>query len=85
MPEENNRNIDEPLEPLILTVREQRVILDADLARVYGVSKGAESSGQANCKPLSAGLRIPTQPRGSSELEVTNFDFKTEYPCKSGS
>jgi hypothetical protein len=31
-------NCDElPVEPLILTVRGQRVILDADLARVYGV------------------------------------------------
>lgn len=38
---ENNRNIDEPLEPLVLTVRGQRVILDADLARVYGVSTKA--------------------------------------------
>ena len=28
----------EQLEPLILTIRDQRVILDADLARVYGVS-----------------------------------------------
>ena len=28
---------DLPVEPLILTVRGQRVILDADLARVYGV------------------------------------------------
>jgi len=27
-----------PLEPLILVVRNQRVILDADLARLYGVS-----------------------------------------------
>jgi hypothetical protein len=28
---------DEPAEPRIVTVREQRVILDADLARIYGV------------------------------------------------
>lgn len=28
----------EQLEPLIFTIRDQRVILDADLARVYGVS-----------------------------------------------
>jgi len=30
-----------PLEPLIVRVRGQRVILDADLARLYGVTTGA--------------------------------------------
>lgn len=33
-----NRDLDESLEPLIFSVRNQRVILDADLARLYGVS-----------------------------------------------
>ena len=31
----------EPLEPLIFTIRHHRVILDADLARVYGVATKA--------------------------------------------
>jgi len=30
----------EPLEPLIFTLRRQRVILDSDLARLYGVTTG---------------------------------------------
>jgi hypothetical protein len=33
-----NRDLDESLEPIILSVRNQRVILDADLARLYGVN-----------------------------------------------
>jgi hypothetical protein len=36
-----DRISDEPLEPLILTVRGQRVILDVELARIYGVSTKA--------------------------------------------
>ena len=31
----------EPIAPLILSLRDQRVILDADLARVYGVETRA--------------------------------------------
>jgi hypothetical protein len=38
MGEEKSREIDEPLEPLIFSIRGHRVILDSDLARVYGVS-----------------------------------------------
>jgi len=41
MPEEGKHAIDEPLEPLILLVRGHRVILDADLGRIYGVSTRA--------------------------------------------
>jgi hypothetical protein len=41
MRRENDQKADEPLEPLILTVRGQRVILDVDLARLYGVSTKA--------------------------------------------
>jgi hypothetical protein len=41
MPEEREPLADEPLEPLILVLRGQRVIFDADLARVYGVSTKA--------------------------------------------
>ena len=36
--EANNRDADAALEPLIFAIRGQRVILDADLARLYGVS-----------------------------------------------
>lgn len=38
MGEGKRRIIDEPLEPLIHLLRGQRVILDADLARLYGVT-----------------------------------------------
>ncbi len=38
MPEHRDRIAEEPLEPRILLVRGQRVILDVDLARLYGVT-----------------------------------------------
>ena len=41
MPEDGSGVVDEPLEPLIRVVRGQRVILDSDLARIYGVSTRA--------------------------------------------
>jgi hypothetical protein len=41
MGESTSLGVEEPLEPLIFVVRGQRVILDADLARVYGVSTKA--------------------------------------------
>ena len=41
MEEEEGRIVDEPLEPLIFSARGQRVILDADLARLYGVTTKA--------------------------------------------
>ena len=34
------RAAEEPLEPLIFTIRGHRAILDADLARLYGVPTG---------------------------------------------
>lgn len=37
----NDRNAEERLEPLIVMVRGERVIVDLDLARVYGVSTKA--------------------------------------------
>jgi hypothetical protein len=37
MPEGGDRITDEPLEPLIISVGGRRVILDVDLARIYGV------------------------------------------------
>ncbi len=37
MPSREPASVHESLEPLILVVRDQRVILDADLARLYGV------------------------------------------------
>ena len=41
MPRKSSTPIAEPLEPLILTIRGQRVILDTDLARLYGVETRA--------------------------------------------
>lgn len=37
MPAPQDDLVNEPLEPLIFTIRGQRVMLDADLARLYGV------------------------------------------------
>jgi hypothetical protein len=39
LPEGKPHSDDQPLEPLILVVRGQRVILDADLGRLYGASQ----------------------------------------------
>ncbi|MCS6326619.1 MAG: ORF6N domain-containing protein [Nitrospira sp.] len=41
MPSRRPASIHESLEPLILVARDQRVILDADLARLYGVTTKA--------------------------------------------
>jgi len=38
MPTSKKSPLHGPLEPLILVIRNQRVILDADLARLYGVT-----------------------------------------------
>ena len=38
MPAGKGLEAEEPLEPLIYTIRGHRVILDADLARLYGVT-----------------------------------------------
>jgi ORF6N domain len=38
MPKDRKQTGTEPLEPLILVVRGERVIIDADLARLYGVT-----------------------------------------------
>jgi len=38
MPSRKTALVHESLEPLILVIRNQRVILDADLARLYGVT-----------------------------------------------
>jgi len=37
MSSRKHKSVQSPLEPLILTIRNQRVILDADLAKLYGV------------------------------------------------
>ena len=41
MPSRKDALVDKSLEPLILVIRNQRVILDADLARLYGVTTKA--------------------------------------------
>lgn len=41
MPSQKDALVDKSLEPLILVIRNQRVILDADLARLYGVTTKA--------------------------------------------
>jgi hypothetical protein len=52
------------IESVIHTVRGEKVILDADLARIYGVTtKRAERAGQAECPSVSRGLRISSEHR----------------------
>src|SRR2546425_12009139 len=48
------RNAEERLEPLIHVVRGRRVMLDADLARLYGVAtKALEQAGKRNAERFS--------------------------------
>ena len=85
MPEGKTHTGDEPLEPLILIVRGQRVILDADLARLYGVStKRFNEAFRRNQKrfpddfafQLSAAEFNILRSRAASQL----FDPQTESP-----
>lgn len=60
---------------MIYSLRDQRVILDSDLAAIYGVQPGR----QAQSGSLSAGLHVSTHGRRirrSPPFKITNCDLK---------
>ena len=72
MPSRKTALVHESLEPLILVIRNQRVILDADLARLYGVTtKVFNQAVKRNVSrfPKDFAFQLTT-------AEVTNCDFK---------
>jgi hypothetical protein len=84
MPEHRDRIAEEPLEPRILLVRGQRVILDVDLARLYGVTTKRFNEGfKRNRKRFPddfafqlsavefAHLRSPSPPSHAQTLDQT--------------
>jgi ORF6N domain-containing protein len=69
MPEEKKHAIEEPLEPLIFSVRGHRVILDADLARIYGVStKALNQSVKRNAQRFPADFAFQLSTADLAEL-----------------
>jgi len=50
----------EQLEQTILVIRGHRVMLDTDLAKLYGVLKKAQSSSQTKPHPLPGRFHVPT-------------------------
>ena len=46
----------EPIAPLILSLRDQRVLLDADLARLYGVETRALNQAMKKAKQSSGAI-----------------------------
>ncbi len=50
------------IEQRILLVRGEKVIMDADLAELYGVT--TESSGQQESEPVPEGLHVPAHQEG---------------------
>jgi hypothetical protein len=61
----------------IVTLRAPRVMLDDDLAELYGVStKALGAGGQAQSHALSRGFHVQALCRGVHRFEVTNCDLK---------
>jgi hypothetical protein len=70
--EKKNQTAREPLEPLILVMRGQRVILDADLARLYGVTtKRFNESFKRNQKRFPADFAF--------QLSTAEFNILRSY------
>jgi hypothetical protein len=70
--EEKDQTAREPLEPLILVMRGQRLILDADLARLYGVTtKRFNESFKRNQKRFPADFAF--------QLSTTEFNILRSY------
>src|SRR5262245_37023800 len=71
----------ERIEKAILLVRGQEVMLDSDLAELYGVeTKGAEQGRQAQPDPVSSGFPVPADGRGGRIFEVPIWDLKAGGP-----
>ena len=75
----------EPVEPLILAVRGEKVILDVDLARIYGVpTKRLNEQVKAQCGAFPRGFSISPDRRrseGVAAFKVANCDLeaRAEY------
>lgn len=77
MPETSQSMNEEPLELLIFSIRSYRVILDADLARLYGVSTKALNQAMKRGRTrFSAGLRLSTEQKRSRNFGVANYAVK---------
>ncbi len=65
----------EQIEPRILLVRGQRVILDADLAELYGTStKAFNQAVKRNRERFPADFHVPAYRRGGEIFKVTDCD-----------
>jgi len=72
----------EPIEPVIRMIRGQRVILDSDLAKIYGVTTKVLNQAVKRNKdrfPSDFMIRIVFNRMG--RLEVANCDFKPVTFC----
>ena len=66
-----------PIETLILNVRGQKVILDADLAELYDVpTKVFNQAVKRNADRFPGRFHVPTDRAGMEQPEVANCDFK---------
>ena len=68
---------EKPIETLILSVRSQKVILDADLAELYDVpTKRLNEQVKRNADRFPEDFMFQLTAQGLDQLEVTNCDFK---------
>jgi hypothetical protein len=71
----------EPIAPLILLLRDQRVILDADLARVYGVeTRALNQAVRRNLGRFPADFFCQLAP-GEKDEVITNCDHLRNLRC----
>jgi len=73
----------ERIERAILLIRGHKVMLDRDLAELYGVKAIALGpAGQPQRSPISPGLHVSTEPGGGRSVGITKCD--TFKPCRLG-
>jgi hypothetical protein len=66
------------IEKRIVVVRERQVMLDEDLADLYGVETGAfDTSGQTKQGPIPGGLHVPAHERRVVSFEKANLASQT--------
>jgi hypothetical protein len=59
-------------------VRGRKVLIDADLAALYGVrNQSTQPSRETQRRALPARLHVPTLAEGTPELEITSRDFQS--------
>src|SRR5207249_10036025 len=67
----------ERIERIILLVRGHRVMVDTDLAALYGVdTKTLNRAVKAKPRTVSGRLHVPAHARGNRRLEVPNWHLK---------